>query len=58
MKEFGARSNGVQKRNGGGYLNFMKKFLPIIVFSLLFCSDGFVGKTGCYVHCSGGMPRF
>jgi len=44
MKEFGARSNGAQKKDGGGYLNFMKKLLGILVLSLLFCSDGFAGN--------------
>ena len=28
MKEFGARSNGAQKRNGGGYLSFCTKIPP------------------------------
>ena len=35
MKEFGARSNGAPKKDGGGYLNFMKKFLGILFISLL-----------------------
>ena len=28
MKEFGVRSNGAQKRNGGGYLSFCTKIPP------------------------------
>ncbi len=27
MKEFGARSNGVPKKNGGGYLSFSQYFM-------------------------------
>ncbi len=27
MKEFGPRSNGAKKKDGGGYLNFMKKLI-------------------------------
>ena len=28
MIEFGAKSNGAQKRNGGGYLSFCTKIPP------------------------------
>ena len=27
MKEFGARLSGAKKKDGGGYLNFMKKLI-------------------------------